>query len=401
MQLDIMENDTTLIAPSGDEPSADSNETWDIQVSGLELNSEPCTSTGVDAARVDEMKTLSFIRDFMRVQEMLLEDDQAESDRLVAENLKRADFRDEINKRAAEQLQREEEQMESVRQRDHRFAEYLDKLEREGRSEKCDSILEFMEEEADSLESQLQRQVEQRMCNICLTPALHSKDLDTPCSSSKANSLGIRLEPCQHAYCVNCMVSYITCAVKETGYSFPLTCPLPECDSVLSPESAEMELSLGQALPLEIASKFKALHTLSTKDAMLCPSPTCTHVLVLDDTERLPEKKQSCDKCQTDVCSSCRVVWHADLSCEQFLSLPPEDRHPEDLQVLRLERRAGWRRCPNCRMMIEKWTGCNHIICKCGRHFCYTCGSSYVSSKATLNAEKACKCDLFFVPQEV
>jgi len=44
-----------------------------------------------------------------------------------------------------------------------------------------------------------------------------------------------------------------------------------------------------------------------------------------------------------------------------------------------LERLAGerrWIRCPrpSCRLMIEKFEGCDNVTCRCGTYFCYGCG---------------------------
>lgn len=35
------------------------------------------------------------------------------------------------------------------------------------------------------------------------------------------------------------------------------------------------------------------------------------------------------------------------------------------------------RKCPKCVHWIEKSSGCNHMTCKCGYEFCYSCGKSY------------------------
>jgi hypothetical protein len=32
-----------------------------------------------------------------------------------------------------------------------------------------------------------------------------------------------------------------------------------------------------------------------------------------------------------------------------------------------------WKRCPACRMFIEKTEGCNHMTCLCGHQFCFIC----------------------------
>eukprot|EP00121_Abeoforma_whisleri_P011117 Awhi_evm2s10256 len=35
---------------------------------------------------------------------------------------------------------------------------------------------------------------------------------------------------------------------------------------------------------------------------------------------------------------------------------------------------SGARQCPGCKHLVERNTGCNQMLCKCGTHFCYCCG---------------------------
>ncbi|KAI0506436.1 hypothetical protein F5B22DRAFT_623554 [Xylaria bambusicola] len=46
-------------------------------------------------------------------------------------------------------------------------------------------------------------------------------------------------------------------------------------------------------------------------------------------------------------------------------------------KLISLAKRKGWKRCPSCRRLVEKVTGCDHISCRCGQHFCYKCGEPY------------------------
>ena len=39
------------------------------------------------------------------------------------------------------------------------------------------------------------------------------------------------------------------------------------------------------------------------------------------------------------------------------------------------------KQCPECRRMIEKSEGCNHMTCLCGAHFCWKCGKSFSADK--------------------
>ena len=37
--------------------------------------------------------------------------------------------------------------------------------------------------------------------------------------------------------------------------------------------------------------------------------------------------------------------------------------------------RGIFKACPGCHEAYEKISGCNHIICRCGEHFCFLCSN--------------------------
>lgn len=91
------------------------------------------------------------------------------------------------------------------------------------------------------------------------------------------------------------------------------------------------------------------------------------------------------------------------MSCQQFQALPPEHRSAEDAAMLHAVQQKQWKRCPDCRHVVERIEGCNHMRCRCNCHFCYACGARYVSDKPSANnahGTQACSCDLFQVPGE-
>uniref|UniRef100_A0A1I8FYR1 RBR-type E3 ubiquitin transferase n=1 Tax=Macrostomum lignano TaxID=282301 RepID=A0A1I8FYR1_9PLAT len=75
-------------------------------------------------------------------------------------------------------------------------------------------------------------------------------------------------------------------------------------------------------------------------------------------------------------CFDCHAPLHADRSCanfrrsqDQLLAQWCNVTYSENGQILR---RA--QRCPRCCVLIEKDSGCNHVICsRCGYEFCYAC----------------------------
>ena len=69
-----------------------------------------------------------------------------------------------------------------------------------------------------------------------------------------------------------------------------------------------------------------------------------------------PGKRMKCSQrgCPFYLCQHCHN-WH-NQPCSKSKALPP-----------------GFRRCPGCKRIIEKIEACNHMTCKCGKHFCYYC----------------------------
>ena len=48
---------------------------------------------------------------------------------------------------------------------------------------------------------------------------------------------------------------------------------------------------------------------------------------------------------------------------------------PDRQMVKKLGKKKGWRQCPQCRTMISRSEGCDHMECYgCGTEFCYNCG---------------------------
>ena len=62
---------------------------------------------------------------------------------------------------------------------------------------------------------------------------------------------------------------------------------------------------------------------------------------------------KECMNLQCDFCHK----WHKIGECQVDSSIPP-----------------GCRICPYCKNCVEKNQACNHISCRCGKHFCYYCG---------------------------
>ncbi|KAJ7096690.1 hypothetical protein B0H15DRAFT_826053 [Mycena belliarum] len=222
-------------------------------------------------------------------------------------------------------------------------------------------------------------------CGICMDPF---QPTYTPYAASlSANSssrlqFGLRL-PCpqQHAYCVGCLASYIDSKLGgDSGIVvFPIRCPeCPITDFIdgIPDEVAERILGKEKMVPWDHQK------LLNSTPHIYCPNPKCS--AIVQTPEDTDDPKAVCPSCHLLMCAVCRVAWHNGTRFTQASALPPEERSPEDRLLLELAKAKNWRRCPNCCAIIELTTGCNHISCRCGTHFCFKCGSLTTTKGACL-----------------
>lgn len=157
---------------------------------------------------------------------------------------------------------------------------------------------------------------------------------------------------CRHRYCIPCFTQLVNTSVLNED-TFPPKCCLTEIPKLLMvrhlPEAEQArfnEKSLEYAVPLA--------------DRFYCVSPECARWIDARNAERAGSVL-TCQHCQTKLCTICRGPQHpGNEECPQDYAL--------DATIAEAEQ-AGWRRCHNCRAMVELNTGCRHITCKCRAEF--------------------------------
>ena len=78
------------------------------------------------------------------------------------------------------------------------------------------------------------------------------------------------------------------------------------------------------------------------------------------------------ENCQTEWCSQC-TAQHENKTCIEFKLLISTDLKTYTSLKYNIEQGIN-KCCPNCKQIIEKQSGCNHMICKlCNTHFCWIC----------------------------
>lgn len=130
----------------------------------------------------------------------------------------------------------------------------------------------------------------------------------------------------------------------------------------------------------DIASYKESLLEFNTlpKDRVYCPrTKTCGSLIPLPKSRQKTKDKTtvSCPKCSLKVCLRCRKNPSSHTSKSATKCTAGNVRMEvvkNDRKLLVLARRKGWKRCPRCRMFVEKMKGtCSSVSCFCGRYFFY------------------------------
>ena len=174
---------------------------------------------------------------------------------------------------------------------------------------------------------------------------------------------------CGHVYCYGCLRHFLLTASNTKR--FPLSC--------MSGEG-----KCGLLIPLPVVRRFlppgqvKHLLEVSFHDHLArhpekfryCTTPDCPGVYSLESGSE--GGIFQCRSCLVSVCVSCRVD-HDGFSCEEW-KIHQESDAQERLLESWAESSEDVKKCPECKILIEKNGGCNHMTCpKCGVDICWMC----------------------------
>ena len=158
--------------------------------------------------------------------------------------------------------------------------------------------------------------------------------------------------PCRHRYCHSCFAQLVLTSISNE-HAFP-----PKCCLIEIPKTV-----MRKYLPPVELFKFdqKSLeYTVPLADRYYCVSPECARWIDTRIAKRTNGALE-CPHCETQLCTVCRGPQHpGNQDCPQDFSLDATLQEAEQ---------AGWRRCYNCRAIVELNTGCRHITCKCRAEF--------------------------------
>jgi hypothetical protein len=187
---------------------------------------------------------------------------------------------------------------------------------------------------------------EKETCPICYDEVSHPEQLG-----------------CGHRYCSGCLRHYLASA-PETK-TFPLVC--------LGDEAAcNIPISLPLIRQFMTPQAFQALVEAAFRSYLdqYCKTPDCQQIYRHSSETRILQ----CPSCFSRICLACDDESHEGMTCQERRD--QKNASVQDRLFNEWAEEHG-KRCPECRSVIEKIDGCNHITCRCGAHICWKCGKTF------------------------
>ncbi|KAI7737680.1 hypothetical protein M8C21_027849 [Ambrosia artemisiifolia] len=198
---------------------------------------------------------------------------------------------------------------------------------------------------------------------------------------------------CMHRYCFSCMRKHVEAKLLQGKLP---ECPHENCNSNLEIESCKKFLNpeLYDIMSLRVKEA-----SIPPTDKVYCPFSNCSFLMSKTELqEHAPASSSStaargmgmrnCVKCYRYFCINCKVPWHENFTCENYIRCFPH-RSVNEAKLKSLATRNRWRECTKCKNLVELAEGCYHISCRCGYEFCYTCGAEWINKKPT------CRCPIW------
>lgn len=211
-----------------------------------------------------------------------------------------------------------------------------------------------------------------KLCGICLDEINANEDYCLKCF---------------HHFCSPCIKDYLINEINQKHIN-DIHCPQLQCETIMTKE--EIFGLIDDQTKIKYATFQQKILIESNIDNVLCPYPDCdgfakkedqsSSILLIEEESLLIGKKNKdtnsddlndnrtmlqCSKGHF-ICSKCHQLWHEE-NCGEDKELK------ENSDAIN----AVLKRCPNCKIPIFKYEGCNHMTCSCQHQFCWLCMNPY------------------------
>ena len=192
-----------------------------------------------------------------------------------------------------------------------------------------------------------------------------------------------KIEKCGHSFCNDCWFQYLSIKIEENKI-FSIKCLEDKCEEKLTDDFIFQLLNNDENLIKKYKRYKFEYEIINDPNKKFCPFPNCDSYLELKD---IRNKDVKCLN-NHSFCFLCLKEPHGKLPCEQNL----------DSSMIEFAKNNFIKFCPNCHILTEKTTGCNHINCtKCNYKWCWLCNENYIDVNHYKNGK--CKGLQFFRPE--
>jgi len=179
--------------------------------------------------------------------------------------------------------------------------------------------------------------------------------------------------PCRCYACTDCLSEWLILKITENQYTLAsqVPCFMARCKKGPSPLRTIYEKIPPSCQP-KLNDSLLQVYLTQEQDIRKCPNTNCQYAGVISLDSSCNSSLQ-CDLCGT----AWRDKQHYTKSERFFAWLRNEPARTEEESSQRWIRSKA-KRCPECRVNIQKNGGCDHMTCtKCKCEFCWVCSKVY------------------------
>lgn len=197
----------------------------------------------------------------------------------------------------------------------------------------------------------------------------------------------------ERSVCDSCVYDNTKVLIEDSMFYFgAITCPEPNCNEIFSYEGIRQILSFigkNKTLFEQYDQHLTNLHLSQMPEFIWC-AYGCASGQLYDFAASSSNPAVTCIKCNRRTCFKHRVIWHTDMTCDQYDLL---ENQPSETAANNKWLELFSKQCPQCRWHIQKNEGCDHMTCRyCKHEFCWECLADYkrIADSGNSHHEKSC-----------
>jgi hypothetical protein len=205
-------------------------------------------------------------------------------------------------------------------------------------------------------------------CQLCLDDFPSKDCFVTTCKDDDGKNI-------HHGYDAECIKKMFEVACNDPS-EMPPKCCQNEIALPKLPENMQKMFDIG--FRKKFLRKYAEFVHTQESVTVYCPNTKCIspkgganwirpkyHV----DDPTTNRKKGICSKCSTQVCVPCKQAWHGQDKC----TVDPAAQIVKEA----FEGDKNLAQCPSCGLLVYRYSGCNHLTCRCEYQFCLKCLSRW------------------------